>query len=215
VLADARGTLWSGSAVPVLTGGAGSRDRSALPGRLAWTLAAEGRTLALKLRQPCCIDGTLALRIEPGWTRLRIALPDGSLGQWPAGWLVGLGTPWNTLQLDGWLRFSARGAAVEAAAGRLQIHGRAELALDDIGSRLATVAPLGSYRLTLDGGAPAALRMTTRAGPLLLDGSGTLDGTRLHFRGSARAAEGAEAALANLLNLLGRRQGPRALISIG
>ena len=30
LLADARGTVWSGSAVPVLTGGAGSRDASAL-----------------------------------------------------------------------------------------------------------------------------------------------------------------------------------------
>ena len=38
LLADARGTLWSGSAVVVLTGDPGSRDASALPGRLDWTI---------------------------------------------------------------------------------------------------------------------------------------------------------------------------------
>ena len=34
LLADARGTVWQGSAVMVLTGGEGSHDASALPGRL-------------------------------------------------------------------------------------------------------------------------------------------------------------------------------------
>jgi len=42
LLTDARGTLWSGSALPVLTGGPGSRDASALPGRLEWSLAWHG-----------------------------------------------------------------------------------------------------------------------------------------------------------------------------
>jgi len=50
-LADARGTVWSGSAVAVLTGGAGSRDATALPGRLGWTLRPHGLGLELKLRQ--------------------------------------------------------------------------------------------------------------------------------------------------------------------
>ena len=38
VLADARGTIWSGSAVTVLAGGPDSRDATYLPGRLEWTL---------------------------------------------------------------------------------------------------------------------------------------------------------------------------------
>ena len=37
LLTDARGTLWNGSALPVLSGGAGSRDASALPSRLEWS----------------------------------------------------------------------------------------------------------------------------------------------------------------------------------
>ena len=38
LLADARGTVWDGTARLVLTGGAGSTDATALPGRLQWQL---------------------------------------------------------------------------------------------------------------------------------------------------------------------------------
>ena len=105
LLADARGTVWSGSAVPVLTGGADSRDASYLPGRLEWTLSPRLYGVELAARQDCCINGTLLLQIRPGFGR--IARPtrrlpgSGALGQWPSAWLGGLGTPWNTLQLGG------------------------------------------------------------------------------------------------------------------
>ena len=65
LLADARGTVWSGSAVPVLTGGEGSRDASALPGRVSWTLRPDGLALGVALRQACCITGELRLKVEP------------------------------------------------------------------------------------------------------------------------------------------------------
>ena len=38
LLADARGTVWNGSAQVILTGGPGSTDAASLPGRVAWTL---------------------------------------------------------------------------------------------------------------------------------------------------------------------------------
>ena len=38
LLAEAEGTIWSGSAITVLTGGANSHDASVLPTRLEWTL---------------------------------------------------------------------------------------------------------------------------------------------------------------------------------
>ena len=50
LLADARGTVWQGSAVFVLTGGEGSHDASALPGRLHWNLGLDGMALALRAR---------------------------------------------------------------------------------------------------------------------------------------------------------------------
>jgi general secretion pathway protein N len=40
-------------------------------------------------------------------------------------------------------------------------------------------------------------------------------GQRLHFQGEASASPERETALSNLLNILGRRQGPRSIISFG
>jgi len=40
-------------------------------------------------------------------------------------------------------------------------------------------------------------------------------GQRLRFTGEASAAEGQEASFDNLLNILGRRQGARSLLSLG
>ncbi|MDP1899159.1 MAG: type II secretion system protein N [Rubrivivax sp.] len=221
LLADARGTLWQGSAVMVLTGGAGSRDASALPGRLQWNLSLDGAALALRARQACCINGELRLRVRPGFGRWRVELPasPGVIGQWPASWLVGLGTPWNTLQPSGSLLLSSPGLALEQAQGRWAISGQAELELGAIASRVSTLAVLGSYRLVLSGdaarGDTASLQLSTSSGALQLSGLGQWAGGKLHFRGQASAAAGSEAALGNLLNIIGRRQGALSVISIG
>jgi general secretion pathway protein N len=69
VLADARGTVWDGSAVLLLTGGAGSRDASALPGRLKWNLGLHWSGLEIRASQDCCLNGPMALRVTPGWGR--------------------------------------------------------------------------------------------------------------------------------------------------
>jgi general secretion pathway protein N len=50
---------------------------------------------------------------------------------------------------------------------------------------------------------------------LQLSGSGQWAGSRLRFNGEARSADGAQGALDNLLNIIGRRQGARSIISIG
>src|SRR5688500_13312246 len=134
VLADARGTLWRGSAIVVLTGGAGSRDASALPGRLQWALGLDGAALALRARHACCIADELRLRVVPGWTRLRLELAppataggaSPTIGHWPAAWLAGLGTPWNTLQPSGTLLFSSPGLRLEQVQGRWHFSGRAD-----------------------------------------------------------------------------------------
>ena len=217
LLTDARGSVWSGSAVPVLTGGPGSRDASALPSRLRWTLGLDGLALALRATQDCCINGELRLRIEPGLGRLKIALPasTGALGQWPATWLTGLGTPFNTLQPAGWLSITSGGLVASEAEGRWLLDGSAALALDNISSRVSTLERLGSYRLAVTGGQVAHVVLSTVDGPLLLSGSGQWTATGLRFRGEARAAPGSEAALNNLLNIIGRRQGAAALLTIG
>jgi general secretion pathway protein N len=222
LLTDARGTLWSGSALPVLTGGPGSRDASALPGRLEWNLAWRGLGAELRARQACCLRGEVRALIRPGFGRLSVqVLPAESttIGQWPAGWLAGLGTPWNTLQLGGTLRLTSPGLTVEWVQGRVRFSGEAALDVANASSRVATLDTLGSYRLTLRGNAAsgdaASVSLITVDGALRLSGQGEWTGTGLRFRGEAQAAEGSETALNNLLNIIGRRQGARSVISIG
>ena len=74
---------------------------------------------------------------------------------------------------------------------------------------------MGSYRITLQGGAQATLAVDTLEGSLQLSGTGQWVGSRLRFHGEASASPEREAALANLLNIIGRRSGARSIISIG
>jgi general secretion pathway protein N len=223
LLADARGTVWNGSAVVVLTGGQGSRDASALPGRLQWTLALDGAALVVRAQQACCMQDELRVRLVPGLGRLRIELPQAAgaprtLGQWPAAWLAGLGTPWNTLQPSGTLALSSSGFTAEAVQGRWIFSGRLDLELRSLASSLCTLDVLGNYRLSLQGdarGDVAQIQLSTTGGALQLAGSGQWAASRLRFSGQASAAPGSEAALSNLLNIIGRRQGALSLISIG
>lgn len=227
LLADATGTVWNGSARVVLTGGAGSREASALPGRLQWALRPALAGLNLRATQDCCLVGAPQLLVRPGMSRVVMTLtPDAPaagtaagpqpIGRWPAAWLAGLGTPWNTLQLEGQLELATRDFQVEQVNGRLRFSGAAQLDLLDVSSRLATLRPLGDYRFGLAAaGDNAALSLVTRQGALQLSGNGQWSANGLRFRGEARAADGTEAALDNLLNIIGRRQGARSVIAIG
>jgi general secretion pathway protein N len=222
LLTDARGTIWNGSALPVLTGGPGSRDASALPGRFEWNLAWRGLSAELRARQACCLRGEVRVLIRPGFGRLSLQVLPGesnTIGQWPAAWLAGLGTPWNTLQLGGALRLTSPGLTVDWVQGRMRFTGEAALDVANASSRISTLDTLGSYRLTVRGdaasGSAATLSLITVDGALRLSGQGEWTGTGLRFRGEAQAAEGSETALNNLLNIIGRRQGARSVISIG
>lgn len=235
MLVDARGSVWSGSAVAVLTGGPGSRDAAALPGRLSWTAWPQGLALAVRLAQGCCLSPGVALRIEPGWGGWRAALNPAaeSVGQWPGGWLIGLGTPWNTLRLGGTVQVRSTGIAVESTQGRWRLQGGMTLELLGASSRLSTLDTLGSYRLDLQGeplltaGAPASpsaaggvgggaqITLSTLEGALQLSGSGTWGIGGLRFAGEATSVDPDDPTLSNLLNILGRREGARSVISIG
>jgi general secretion pathway protein N len=214
LLLDARGTVWDGSAQLVLTGGSGSTDAAALPGRVSWELHPLWNGAAARLRSECCTPQPVDLRAtwRPGG--LRVQVGDGE-SQWPASVATGLGTPWNTMQLDGEVRLATQGLSVEWVEGRPVVAGRAELVALRVASRLSTLRPMGSYRITLQGGTQATLRLETLDGSLQLSGTGQWVGRRLRFRGEASAVPGREAALANLLNIIGRRTGERSLISIG
>jgi general secretion pathway protein N len=222
LLTDARGTLWRGSALLVLTGGVGSRDATALPDRLEWRLGLSGLQPELRLRQACCLRGEVRALVSPGWGRVAVQVrPDQgtTIGQWPAALLAGLGTPWNTMQMGGTLRLTSPGMTIESVQGRMRFSGDAALDIAHASSRVSTLDTLGSYRLTLRGdagsGDGARMELITVDGALRLSGSGQWAGNGLRFRGEAAAAEGSEPALNNLLNIIGRRQGARSVISIG
>jgi general secretion pathway protein N len=225
LLADAQGTVWSGSAVVVLTGGEGSRDARSLPGRLEWTLrpglAGAGLALRTQLRHDCCLNGTLGLQTRLGWGRVTVSVqsPPGWTAQWPVAWLAGLGTPFNTMQLGGAMRLTTQDLVVERVQGRLRLEGQADLELRDMSSRLATLPRLGTYRLSLRNNpasaGTSAISLETLDGALRLTGTGTWGAGGLRLRGEAIADENDQQALNNLLNLIGRRDGVRSVISIG
>ncbi len=214
LLADARGTVWTGSAQLMLAGGAGSSNAVALPTRVDWRLGPRWNGVVARLSSACCTSEPVMLRLRPGWGGAQMDIAD-SRSEWPAALLVGLGTPWNTLQVEGDLQLSTQGLSVEWAQGRLAIAGRAELTAQRMSSRLSTLRPMGSYRITVLGGATPALQLDTLEGSLQLSGSGQWVGSRLRFTGEASAAPEREGALSNLLNIIGRRSGPRSIITIG
>ena len=229
LLAESQGTIWQGDAVAILTGGPGSRDARALPGRLAWRIKLKGLGVRVALQQDCCLPTPVVLDILPGWGRVRAELklnPSGNeaelptvgpVGHWPAAWLGGLGTPWNTLQLGGMLRMNTRNLAFEWVQGRLRMEGQADLALDNVSSPITTLERLGSYRLDVlgDNQGQMQLNLTTVDGSLQLTGQGTVGPGGTRFRGDATAVEADRGALDNLLNIIGRRSGDHSVISIG
>ena len=211
---EARGSVWQGSAQLALAGGGSSQDSARLPGRLAWRLSITGWALQAELLADCCMQEPWRVIVSPGWGSVRVAVADGR-GQWPAEMLSGLGTPWNTVQPQGQLVLSTQGLGAVWAAGRLSLSGRAQVDALQMASRLSTLKPMGSYRLSVQGGSGLALTLETLEGSLQLTGSGQWVGDRLRFEGVASAPPERLDALANLLNILGQRDGARSIIKLG
>jgi general secretion pathway protein N len=176
----------------------------------------------VQARHACCLNGTVRMLVKPGFNRFSVALlpQPGGVGQWPSALLSGLGTPWNTLQLGGSLRILSPGLTLEWVQGRLILDGQADIELAQASSRLSTLNTLGSYRVSISGSAarpsePSQLTLITTEGVLQLSGTGTLTPQGVRFRGEATAAPDAAEALNDLLNIIGRREGARSVISIG
>jgi len=214
VFHDTRGTVWDGSARLMLSGGSDSPASAALPGRLTWRLRPAWSGLQAELNADCCMQRRWHVSLQPHWGGFKLSVSD-SLSYWPAQLLAGLGTPWNTVQPEGQLTLSTRGLMVEWVAGRMAISGSAQLDAAQITSRLSTLKPMGSYRITLHGGAAPGFRVETLSGSLQLAGTGQWSGSRLRFEGVASALPEHLDALSNLLNILGRRDGARTIIKMG
>lgn len=214
LLQDARGTVWSGSAQLTLTGGAGSVASASLPSRLGWRLQPGLTGLGLQVEASCCLVQPWRLWLAPSWNGATLRVAD-SPSVWSAELLTGLGTPFNTIAPQGQLALTTRGLTLTWTAGRLQVAGHAQLDAQNISSRLSTLRPMGSYRLTVTGGAAPELLLATLQGGLQLSGRGQWVGGRLRFVGEASSAPEHQAALSNLLNIIGRRSGARSVIKLG
>ena len=208
ILSDPTGSIWRGSAQLVLSGGAGSHDRAGLPGRVSWRLSPGWQGLQAQVEASCCTRQPMALGVTPLWggVQLKLAQLQADL---PAQLLEGLGAPFNTLQPQGRLSLASQGLTV-----RWQILGLGQR--DDVSSRVSPLKPLGSYRVVIAGGDSPSLALSTLGdAPLRLTGSGRWVSSRLRFSGEAVAAPEHEVQLSNLLTLIGRRSGGKAIISVG
>ena len=255
LLAEAEGTIWNGSAITVLTGGAGSHDASVLPTRLEWTLRPRLNGVSLHLTQDCCLAHGLDLSLRRTLDTWRVdvvgpderdkppaapekVMPGGNgadaaalaaatpVGQWPMGWLEGRGFPWSTIHPGGVLTLSTRNLQFSLKGGHWRTLGSAQVEIRQASSRLTTLDTLGTYRVLIqpdpstqvrpgDGASRALVWISTIDGALLIDGRGLIGATGFRLRAEAHAAPGNEAALDNLLNLIGRRNGASSIISIG
>ncbi len=215
LLADAQGTVWSGSAVMAI--GAPSADADgtaarglALPGRVTWTMDFEG-VLApvLHLKQDGVLLRPVAARVLNGG----LAIDAGTVTL-PASMLRLLGAPLNTLSPDGRceLNWNALGFDRDGT-----LIGEGTLRVLSFALALSPVRPLGDYRVAWTVGAPGLTwRLATDRGPLTLEGAGSLAGRRSDVRVVVRIADDAPAAVAAqlgpLLDLIGRRGRDEAVI---
>ena len=203
-LGDAHGTLWRGSA---FIGGAPSGSDPVtplLPGRFSWHLS------------PMVLFGSVDAELENSAVLSQPISVTGSWHQWlvspgaivlPAERLAALGAPLNTVQPSGQMRLSWEPLQITQQNGKTELVGAMNLEINDLGSRLSPIKPLGSYNLKLDWhGAQAAVMLKTVKGPMLLNGSGMFADEHMQFSGTAQAEAGQEQRLANFLNLLGQRR---------
>lgn len=203
-LGDAHGTLWRGSAFIGGAASGGGPVTPLLPGRFSWRLS------------PMILLGSVDAELENPEALSQPISVKGDWHQWhvsagaillPAERLAALGSPLNTVQPSGQMRLSWEPLQLTQQNGKIEMVGAMNLALNDLGSRMSPIKPLGSYDLALDWhGTQAPVTLKTIKGPMLLNGSGTFANGRLQFSGTAQAEAGQEERLANFLNLLGQRR---------
>ncbi|OLL29408.1 general secretion pathway protein GspN [Burkholderia sp. SRS-W-2-2016] len=202
-LVDADGSLWHGSATLMLAAGSDLSTATLLPGRIEWHTAFwplfTGR-VRMTMRHSEAMPEPITVDASP---RSATVTP-GALAV-PASLLVGLGAPFNTLDLQGHVQLSWS----DWRSFNGQAFGQLTMTLDDVSSRVSMVKPLGSYRVVFQAeGASSTLNLSTLKGPLMLNGNGTVSAASTSFHGTASAAPEQRDNLAGLLNLLGRPSGP-------
>jgi general secretion pathway protein N len=213
-IADAKGSIWRGSGFIGVAPSGDDPLTPVLPGRFSWSIS------------PLVLFGYIDARLE---NRDALSQPIQIGGNWfefdispssisfPAERLAGLGAPFNTIGPSGKMQLRWDQMHLTNRVRAVELVGSMTLQMKDMSSRLSPVKPLGGYQLRADwSGTQAQLRLTTEAGPLQLDGTGSLTNGRLQFSGKAFADTGMEERLRNLLYLLGqpRNEGGKSYIAL-
>ena len=201
-LGDPDGSIWKGCATPGDTTVIEGKIVPFLAGRFCWQLS----PLLLIGKLELTLDNALVLAapvaFEGTWPLLQIGA--GSLHA-PASALTPLGAPFNTINTTGQLRLSWDAIELAANTRVPDIRGNIHLDLTNISSPLSAVKPLGSYQLQLlMQGQRAKITLQSSAGPLRLNGTGSIVGKRVFFSGQGEADKSAERQLIPLLAMLGR-----------
>jgi general secretion pathway protein N len=198
-LAEARGTLWSGSGQIEVRDSAG---RIGVAKSLAWRFLPES---LLRGRLVCEVGLDQSAKRFPvtiSLSRIEVANADVSL---PAT-VLGLGLPkLAPLGLTGDVLLHVANLTIE----RKEMQGNATLLWRDAGSVLTPISPLGDYELRLDGeGATVHAYLRTIQGPLRLEGQGSwANGNNPVFLATAQVAAQHQQQLAPLLRLIAVERG--------
>lgn len=212
LLLQPQGTLWQGSAAVALSDGSHGHSQVALSSRWSWSWQRVGWGWQLRLQSPCCTAQPVRLTLQGRhWV-----LEPGSM-QLPLAWLQGLGSPWNTLQLrgEGHLQWQRQQLEWTAWGQAPQWQGQAQLQLRSVATSLSMLPQVGTYALDMQGGAQPHFELKTLRGALQLQGVGQWGGRGVVFRGEAHAQPEYAEELANLLTLIGRRDGEKVVIRWG
>ena len=198
-LAEAQGTLWSGSGQIEMRDKGG---RAGVASSLSWRVVPESM---LRGHLVCEVELGHAVRRFPvtlSLSRIELANADLSL---PAT-VLGLGVPrLAPLGLTGEVLIHVASLSIARDA----IVGSATLQWRTAGSALTPVSPLGDYEVRLDGeGTKLHAVLRTIEGPLQLDGTGTWsNGGPPSFVATARVPAQHQEQLAPLLRLIAVERG--------
>jgi general secretion pathway protein N len=198
-LAEAQGTLWSGSGQIEIRDAGG---RTGVAKSLAWRFLPES---LLRGRLVCEVELDQSAKRFPvtiSLSRIEIANAEISL---PAT-VLGLGVPkLAPLGLTGDVLLRVASLSIE----RKEMRGNATLQWRDAGSVLTPISPLGDYELRLDGeGATVHAYLRTIQGPLRLEGKGSwANGNHPVFLATARVPAQHQQQLAPLLRLIAVERG--------
>lgn len=198
-LAEARGTVWSGTGQIEIRN---AHRRAGIAKHIAWRVL-PAYLLRGKLLYEVTLDHAVKhFPVTISLSRIEVAEADVNL---PAA-ALGLGLP-NLVPLG--LTGDVLLHVARLAFGRGAIQGNATLRWRAAGSAFAPVSPLGDYELRLEGdGSAVRASLRTLQGPLQLDGQGSwTSGRNPVFLATARIPPQHQQQLAPLLRMIAVERG--------